>query len=105
MDKKLIENLYEEMLDQLEVINGSVKNHVRNLTESLYATVPDLNRLRDVQRASPCADDGEEFDFYKYHKPYIHCGHVYVIELQHILTGVPIGTDQDIREYYMDELG
>lgn len=105
MDKKLIENLYEEMLDQLEIVNGSVKNHVRNLTESLYCTVTALNKLKDVQRANPFADDAEEIDFYKYRKPYIHCWHVYVIELHHILNGVPIGTDQVIREYYMDELG
>lgn len=105
MDQKQIENLYEEMLDQLEIVNGSVKNHVRNLTDSLYCTVNALNRLRDIQRANPFADDDEEIDFYKYRKPCIHCWHIYVIELHHILNGVPIGTDQVIRDYYMDELG
>lgn len=103
--RKDTEKLYAKMLAQLETINGSVKDHVRNLTESLYCTVSALDQLRELLRNRPFSSDAEEIDFFKYQKPHIHCWHIYVIEMHHILAGVPVGTDQEIRDYYTDELG
>ena len=105
MTRKDTETLYADMLEQLETINGSVRGHIQNLTESLYCTVSALNRLRELVRAHKFPNDDAEIDFFKYQKPHIHCWHIYVIELHHILVGVPVGTDKEIRDYYTDELG
>lgn len=103
--RKDTEKLYAQMLAQLEAINGSVKDHIQNLNESLNCTVSTLDKLRELVRSHQFSSDTQEIEFFKYQKPHIHCWHIYVIEMHHILIGVPIGTDQQIREYYMDELG
>src|SRR5690606_13829034 len=105
MMKNDFETLYAEMLSQLETINGSMKDHVRNLSESLTCTVSSLNRLHEMARSMPFTNDGGESEYFKYVKPRCHCWHIYVIEWHHILNDVPVGTDQQIRDYYMDELG
>ena len=100
-----VEELYSGMLEQLDAINGSVKDHVQNLNESLHCTVSALGQLRELVREHQFSNDEAEINFFKYQKPHIHCWHIYVIEMHHILVGVPVGTDQEIRDYYTDELG
>lgn len=103
--RKETEKLYASMLAQLETINGSVRNNIQNLTESLHCTVSALNQLRKLRNSHRFSSDDMEIDFFKYQKPHIHCWHIYVIELHHIMAGIPVGTDQEIRDYYTEELG
>lgn len=98
------EILYSGMLEQLESINGTLKDSVTNFDESLSCITNTMLRLRQYIRNHPFAEDQEEINFFKYQKPRFHCWHIYVIELHHILAAVPVGTDQQIRDYYMDEL-
>src|SRR3546814_93929 len=100
-----IEILYSGMTEQLESINGTLKDSLANLTDSLSCTAATIQHLRQYIRACPFTDDQDEIHFFKYTKPRFYCWHIYVVELHHILSAVPVGTDQMVRDYYMNELG
>lgn len=105
MEIKDTEKLYSGMLRQLDKINGSIKESVQNLTASLSCVALVMNQLKHGVKASPFSDDQQEITFFKYTKPRFYCWYIYIVELHNILCGVPVGTDQMIRDYYMDELG
>lgn len=98
------EKLYVQMETQLENINGSLKESVQNLTESLYCITTALGVLKKFIKEHPFKDSTAEIDFFKKVKPKFYCWYIYVVELYHILSVVPVGTDQMIRDYFMDEL-
>jgi len=100
-----IEILYSGMTEQLESINGTLKDSLANLTDSLSCISAAIQHLRQYLRAHPFADDRDEIHFFKYTKPRFYCWHIYVVELHHILGAIPVGTDQMVRDYYMNELG
>ncbi len=100
-----IEILYSGMTEQLESINGTLKDSLSNLTDSLSCIAATIQHLRQYLRAHPFADDRDEIHFFKYTKPRFYCWHIYVVELHHILGALPVGTDQMVRDYYMNELG
>ncbi|WP_262245831.1 RteC domain-containing protein [Parapedobacter soli] len=100
-----IEILYSGMTEQLESINGTLKDSLANLTDSLSCIAATIQHLRQYLRAHPFTDDGDEIYFFKYTKPRFYCWHIYVVELHHILGALPVGTDQMVRDYYMSELG
>lgn len=92
------------MEDQLNSINGSLKESTTNLTESLYCITGTLEQLKKHVQEHPFESEQEQIDFFKNTKPRFYCWYIYVIELHHILLTVPVGTDQMIRDYFMDEL-
>jgi hypothetical protein len=99
------ERLYSGMLEQLEKINGSIKESVKNLTDSLFCVASVMEQLKRFVRSNPFSDEGDEIEFFKYTKPRFYAWYIYLVELHNVLLTVPIGTDQMIRDYYMDELG
>lgn len=100
-----IEKLYSRMLEQLEGINGSLKDSVQNLTESLFCIALAMNALKNLVSQNPFGSPAEEITFFKYTKPRFYCWYIYTVELHNILSAVPVGTDQMVRNYFMDELG
>lgn len=98
-----IEELFSTMLGELETINGSMKESVHNLDESLSCITTTIDQLKHLVRRHPFADEQEEIFFFKYTKPRFCSWSVYVVELHHILTSVPVGTDQMIRDYYFSD--
>ena len=100
-----MELLYAGMQTQLEHINGSLKVSVQNLTSSLVCIASTLELLKAFIREHPFENPEAEIHFFKYTKPRFYCWYIYVVELHNILATVPVGTDQMIRDYYMDELG
>ncbi|WP_276348951.1 RteC domain-containing protein [Daejeonella sp. JGW-45] len=101
---KYTEELYAQMEAQLENINGSLKEAIQNLTESLFCITTTLNHLKKFIQEHPFKDPEDEIDFFKNIKPRFYCWYIYVIELYQILSAVPSGTDQMIRDFFMDEL-
>ena len=101
---KYSEELYAQMEAQLENINGSLKEAIQNLTESLFCITTALNLLKRFIHEHPFKDPEDEVDFFKHVKPRFYSWYIYVVELYHILSAVPSGTDQMIRDYFMDEL-
>ncbi|TCC95005.1 RteC domain-containing protein [Pedobacter hiemivivus] len=100
-----MELLYAGMQTQLEHINGSLKASVQNLTSSLVCIASTLELLKAFIREHPFETPDAEIYFFKYTKPRFYCWYIYVVELHNILATVPVGTDQMLRDYYMDELG
>lgn len=98
------EKLYTQMEVQLENINGSLNEAIQNLTESLYCITATLNLLKQLIKEHPFEDSDAEINFFKKIKPRFYCWYIYVVELYNILSAVPVGTDQMIRDYFMDEL-
>lgn len=105
MKEAPIENLYSGMLEQLGYINGSIKESVQNLNESLSCIADTINELRERIRRHPFEDETDEINFFKYTKPRFCAWQTYVVELHKILSSVPVGTDQMVRDYYMEEIG
>jgi len=99
------EKPYSGMLEQLGYINGSIRESVQNLNESLACIHSTVSELREYIRRHPFEDEQDEIDFFKYTKPQFCSWNIYVVELHHILTSIPVGTDQMKRDYYMDEMG
>ena len=96
--------LYSQMEAQLENINGSLKEAVQNLTESLYCITTTLALLKKFVREHPFEDSEAEIEFFKNIKPKFYCWYIYVVELHNILSALPVGTDQMIRDYYLNEM-
>lgn len=105
MKEASIENLYSGMLEQLGYINGSIRESVQNLNESLSCIAVTINELKERIRRRPFADEKDEIRFFKYTKPRFCAWQTYVVELHKSLSSVPVGTDQMVRDYYMDEIG
>lgn len=105
MKEASIENLYSGMLEQLGYINGSIRESVQNLNESLSCIADTINELRERIRRHSFEDETDEIKFFKYTKPRFCAWQTYVVELNNILSSVPVGTDQMVRDYYMEEIG
>lgn len=101
---KETENLYSGMLEQLGDINGSIRESVQSLSASLSCIAVTINDLKERIRRHPFEDDHDEIAFFKYTKPRFFSWNIYVVELHHILTSTPVGTDQMIRDYYIGEM-
>lgn len=101
---KYTEELYSGMREQLETLNGSINESVKELTTSLSCIASTMERLKQLIRANPFEGPEDEILFFKYTKPRFYRWHIYVVELHNILSAVPVGTDQMIRDYYMNEL-
>lgn len=92
------------MIEELENFNGSIKGSIENLSASLTLIRETLQSLREYLCVNPFSSKEQEIAFFKHTKPRFYSWQIYCIELHHILAAVPIGTDQMIRDYYMNEL-
>lgn len=99
-----IESKYAILIEELENINGSIKESEENLSASLLLIRESLQSLKEYIRINRFSNDEQEITFFKYTKPRFYCWQIYYIELHHILTNVPIGTEQMITDYYNGEL-
>lgn len=99
-----IESLYSEMLEQLEKINGAMRDSIENLNASLRLIGDTVRSLRAYVRIHSFLNEDQEIDFFKYIQPRFVAWHIYYVELHHIIYSAPIGTDQMLRDYYMNEM-
>lgn len=102
---KEIDNLYSEMLEQLEKINSSMLDSVGNLSASLSLMRETMFSLREYIRVHSFLNEEQEIGFFKYVKPRFAAWQTYYIELNNLISSTPIGTDQMIRDYYINEIG
>ncbi len=101
---KEIDNLYSEMLEQLEKINGSMHDSVGKLSVSLSLIRQTMISLREFIKVNSFIDEEQEIKFFKYVKPRFAAWQTYYIELHNIISSTPIGTDQMIKDYYINEI-
>ncbi|GAA0881856.1 RteC domain-containing protein [Sphingobacterium siyangense subsp. cladoniae] len=100
-----IENLYSEMLEKLEKINGGLDDSLTKLFNSLSHIQETMRTLKEYVLINPFSNDENEVQFFKYTKPRFAAWQFYYVDLHNIISNTPIGTDQMIREYYLNELG
>ncbi|MGF7028569.1 RteC domain-containing protein [Sphingobacterium sp. HSC-15S19] len=98
------ENQYSIMLEQLTEINGAMNDSIENLNASLTIIKQTLISLKERNRMQPFIDDDQEIRFFKYTKPRFYAWQVYYLELHNIISSVPIGTDEVIKNYYINEI-
>lgn len=104
MKEAVFENLYAGMLEQLERINGSVRESAINLEESLRCMATTIRELRQQVRQHPFGSEKDEIHFFKHTKPRFSAWQIYILELHQVLSAVPIDTEERIRDYYREEL-
>lgn len=105
MEINYIEKAYAEMLGRLESVNGSIRESVGQLDESLSCVAATVHELKRQVKENPFRAEQDEIRFFKYTKPRFYCWYIYLVHLYHILRAVPVGTDEMIRDYYTDEIG
>ncbi|KGE12674.1 RteC domain-containing protein [Sphingobacterium deserti] len=98
------EKLYQTLLNDLYTINDPLVNSIIDFPGSLRTTVKTMDILLDMIRSYSFTDDREEIYFFKVVKPRFQAWHIYVVELYHIMSLIPVGTDQMIHKYYVNEL-
>jgi hypothetical protein len=98
------EELYQGMLHNLYSLNDPLVNSIVDLAGSLRITIQSMEQLLSSVRSKPFKDDQHEINFFKHIKPRFQSWHIYVIELNHIVSQIPIGSGEMIREYYINEL-
>src|SRR5690606_26040183 len=60
--------------------------------------------VQQLVKTNPFKDDQAEIYFFKYIKPKFQSWHIYIVELHHVISMIPISTDQVIKKYYLHEL-
>ncbi|WP_233789140.1 RteC domain-containing protein [Sphingobacterium sp. HMA12] len=92
------------MTARFAVINGSLNDSVVNLNDTLIIIKENLSSLRDHIRTKSFLSDQDEIDFFKYTKPAFQAWQHYYIELYNIISSTPVGTEDMIRNYYVNEI-
>lgn len=98
------EDLYQDMLHKLFLLNDPLVHSIIDFAGSLRTTVQAMDRLLSKVRSETFTDDQHEINFFKYVKPRFQAWHIYVVELYHVMSLIPVGTDEMIRDYYVNEL-
>jgi len=99
-----VESLYEEMLNKLRRVNDPIISTIIDFSSSLNITTETLTDLQISLKSNPFEDEQTEIYFFKYIKPKFHSWHIYIIELHHVISMIPISTDDIIKKYYQHEL-
>jgi RteC protein len=98
------ETIYAQLEEELEQINGSMKKSVEKLSDAIFAVTGKMNALKKFINDHPFESEADEIDFFKLIKPRFYSWYVYLMEEQAILSAIPAGPDQAIRDYYIQEL-
>ena len=99
-----VESLYEGMLNELRRVNNSSISTVIDFSSSISIILKTLDDVQQLVKTNPFKDDEAEIYFFKYIKPKFQSWHIYIIELHHVISMIPISTDQVIKKYYLHEL-
>src|SRR5690606_21537009 len=99
-----VESLYEGMLNELRSVNNSSISSIIDFSSSLSIILKTLDDVQQLVKTNPFKDDQAEIYFFKYIKPKFQSWHIYIVELHHVISMIPISTDQVIKKYYLHEL-
>ena len=96
--------MYGKLEDQLETINGSLSSGFEKFSDSLYAITNNINELKKIISEYQFENDRQEMAFFKNVFPQFYARLIYTSEEYNITSTIPEGTDQMIRDYYLQEL-
>lgn len=101
---KFSERKYEELEDQLEIVNGSLTSTVEKFSKSLHVITSTINELKKTISEHQFETETEEMAFFKNLFPKFYARLIFISEEYNISSSIPEGTDQMIRDYYLQEL-
>ncbi len=101
---KLSEQKYGELEDRLETVNGSLSSGFEKFSESLYTITKNINELKKTISEHQFENETQEIAFFKNVFPKFYARLIYTPEEFNITSTIPEGTDQMIRDYYLQEL-
>lgn len=100
MDTEFFDTLYCKLEDELINLGNDVAFYAARLAAISRA----LKELRDSVINDGFLTDREEVMFFKFVKPRFYMLYIYEIELYNLISGVPKGTDDMVKDYYLSEL-
>lgn len=101
---KFSEQKYGELEEQLETVNGSLSSGFEKFSDSLCAITENINKLKKTILEHQFENEIQEMAFFKNAFPKFYSRLIYVSEEYNIISAIPEGTDQMIRDYYLQEL-
>lgn len=100
MDTTFFDNLYYKLEGELLDLGNDAGFYSARLAAISRA----LNVLRDRVKTIGFVIDREELMFFKFIKPRFYMLYIYEVELFNLISGVPVGTDDMVKDYYLSEL-
>lgn len=100
MDNEFIDELYYKLEGELIGMGDSTEFYPRRLAAISGA----LKELKARVLLEGFLTDRDEVMFFKFIKPRFYMLYIYEVELFNLISGVPVGTDDMVRDYYISEL-
>jgi hypothetical protein len=101
---KFADELYSQLEEQLENINNNIDSGISKLSESMHTVTTQLNQLRKFIKENGFINEQDEIKCFKSIYPKFYSWYIYLSEEFNITTNVPAGTEQMVREYYLQEI-
>lgn len=98
--EKFTEDLYNDMLSQVQRIAITEDTELQKAEQSFYIVETAMLKLREFIAGYEFRDQSEEIHFFKEIKPKFHCELVYLAELIHIETNKPFGGKELVTSFY-----
>jgi len=100
MDTEFFDNLYYKLEGELIDFGNDAAFYPARLAAISRA----LKVLRDRVETNGFRLDFEEVMFFKFVKPRFYMLYIYEVELYNLISGVPRGTEDMVKDYYLSEL-
>lgn len=100
MDIKFIDALHYNLEGELIALGTGAELYAARLAAISIA----LKALKEHVLSDGFRDDEDEVYFFKYLKPRFYMLYIYEVELYNLISGVPVGTDEMVWNYYLSEL-
>lgn len=100
MDNEFIDGLYYNLEGELIGLGNTTEFYPRRLAAISGA----LKELKEHVLLEDFVTDRDEIMFFKFVKPRFYMLYIYEVELFNLISGVPVGTDDIVRDYYISEL-
>jgi len=100
MDNEFIDELYYKLEGELIGMGDSTEFYPRRLAAISGA----LKELKARVLLEGFLTDRDEVMFFKFIKPRFYMLYIHEVELFNLISGVPVGTDDMVRDYYISEL-
>jgi hypothetical protein len=104
MLRKFSEKLLAQLVNEIAAIKAAETDQFKILSAVLRAVRAALKTLKDYLKKHPFKDEAEQIYFFKHLKPLFECRRIYELELYNILTSIPAGDAETIRNFYKEEL-
>jgi len=104
MLRKFSEKLLAQLVNEIAVLKGAETDAFKILSGVLKLVRAVMKTLKEELKKHPFKDEAEQIYFFKHLKPLFECSRIYELELYNILTSIPAGDAETIRNFYKEEL-